>query len=182
MNENDLRVQRTRSLLRQALIELVSRQSYESISVRDIARHAQVGYKTFYRHYASKEALLQTLVDDLPDEFRQLLLAPDTDRSSHHSTIAALAYVETHAELIAMILNSSVGDRLLRAGEFVALEEGRQWFRSPHVPDDLMAHHFAASMMSFLRWWLESGMAYSKEEMATYIHQLLIDPLKQLRG
>ena len=68
MNENDLRVQRTRSLLRQALIELVQEQGYEPISVRDITKRAQVGYKTFYRHYDGKEALLQALVGSIIDE------------------------------------------------------------------------------------------------------------------
>ncbi len=180
MNENDLRVQRTRSLLRQALIDLVSSEGYENISVRDIAQKAQVGYKTFYRHYEGKEALLQALANEWVAEFRQVVLPPSDERASEENTLAILNYIEAKAPLFLMLLNSSAANQILDVATSFGLEEGRQTFYSPHIPHELMAHHFASSIINCLRWWLESGMACSKEEMAEYINLLLIFPLKQL--
>ncbi len=180
MNENDLRVQRTRSLLRQALIDLVKSQGYESISIREITQKAQVGYKTFYRHYAGKDELLQALVDEKIDDFKRILSPPSDPTASQKNTLAALVYIETHAELFLMILKSSAADQLLTAAVEVGREEGRLTFSSSQIPSPLMTHHFASSMISLFRWWLESGMAYSKEEMANYIDLLVIHTLKQL--
>lgn len=161
-------------------MELVSAQNYDSITVRDIAIQAQVGYKTFYRHYQSKDDLLQSLVDKLRAELQDLLLPPTDERATEQNTITTLAYAEAHGQVLLTILNSSAVEQLLSAWHTVAEEEGRQTFRSPAIPAELVAHHFAASMISLLRWWLELGMDYPKEEMAHYIHQLVIDPLKHL--
>ena len=62
MNEEDVRVQRTQRALQQAFMDLISEQSYEAISVRAIAQRANVGYKTFYRHYQDKETLLYAIL------------------------------------------------------------------------------------------------------------------------
>ena len=43
-----------------------------------------------------------------------------------------------------------------------------------------IAYHFAAGMMSLLRWWLEQGMPYSPEEMAAHIDRLLLQPIQRL--
>ncbi|MEM9775278.1 MAG: TetR/AcrR family transcriptional regulator [Chloroflexota bacterium] len=180
MNENDLRVQRTRNLLRNALIELVKNQSYESISVRDITKKAQVGYKTFYRHYEGKDDLLQALTDEMVDEIKQVLAPPSDMEAPDKNPLASLTYMESNADLILTLLNSSAADQVLEKAVEFALEEGRMTFESDVIPDELMAHHFASSMISLLRWWLESEGKVTKSEMAFYIGLLVIQPMKAL--
>ncbi len=182
MNENDLRVQRTRALLRQALIDLVKSDGYENISIRDITKKAQVGYKTFYRHYEGKDDLLQALADELVDEIKQVLAPPSDIEAPDKNPLATLTYMEANADLILTLLNSTAADQVLNKAVEFALEEGRLTFKSELIPDELMAHHFASSMISLLRWWLESDMQVSKLEMALYIDQLVIRPMKQLSG
>ncbi|MEM8860199.1 MAG: TetR/AcrR family transcriptional regulator [Chloroflexota bacterium] len=180
MNEKDLRVQRTRKLLRNALIELVKSQSYESISVRDITKKAQVGYKTFYRHYEGKDDLLQALTDEMVDEIKQVLAPPSDMEAPDKNPLASLTYMESNADLILTLLNSSAADQVLEKAVEFALEEGRMTFISDVIPDELMAHHFASSMISLLRWWLESEGKVTKLEMAFYIGLLVIQPMKSL--
>ena len=182
MNENDLRVQRTRALLRQALIDLVKKNSYENISIRDITKKAQVGYKTFYRHYDGKDDLLQTLANELIDEFKQVLAPPTDIEAPDKNPLATLTYLEQNADLISMLLNSSAADQMLDQAVEFALEEGRLTFRSDVIPDELMAHHFASSMISMFRWWLDGGMQIPKDKMASHIDLLIIRPMKQLSG
>ncbi len=182
MNENDLRVQRTRALLRQALIDLVKSDGYENISIRDITKKAQVGYKTFYRHYEGKDDLLQSLVDEMVDEIKQVLAPPSDIEAPDKNPLASLTYMETNADLILTLLNSTAADQVLDKAVEFALEEGRLTFKSDFIPDELMAHHFASSMISLLRWWLEGDKQVSKLEMALYIDQLVIRPMKALSG
>lgn len=58
MAGTDRRVERTKGLLRQSLISLLTEQPYEDITVQDIVDRANIGRSTFYVHYADKEDLL----------------------------------------------------------------------------------------------------------------------------
>ena len=180
MNTADLRVQRTRRLLREALIELVSSQGYESITIRDITQRAQVGYKTFFRHYTSKEALLQTILDEIVADFQKALLSPAAPNASDANTLVAVQFAKDYRELLLMLMHSAKATQLLAPLTALGLAESQRFFSGTKLPDALVAHHFTASMLSLLQWWLEHDMPYSVEEMAGYLNQLLIQPIKTL--
>ncbi|HEX8995148.1 MAG TPA: TetR family transcriptional regulator [Ktedonobacterales bacterium] len=69
-NPADPRVRRTRQLLQQAFRELLERQSFESITVQDIAERATVNRATFYAHFEDKYALLDSMIHE---QFRSAL-------------------------------------------------------------------------------------------------------------
>lgn len=56
----DRRVRRTRSRLKEALLELIDEVEgdYDAITIEDITERADVGRSTFYSHFTSKEDLL----------------------------------------------------------------------------------------------------------------------------
>ena len=70
-NDLDRRVQKTRKLLQDALIELVAEKSYESASIREILERANVGRSTFYAHFQDKDQLLHSILDRLNELFVQ---------------------------------------------------------------------------------------------------------------
>jgi AcrR family transcriptional regulator len=70
-NDLDRRVQKTRKLLQDALIELVAEKGYEAVSIREILDQANVGRSTFYAHFQDKEQLLHSILDRLDELFEQ---------------------------------------------------------------------------------------------------------------
>ena len=56
MNREDKRVRRTRQALAEALIALTMEKGYEPVTLQEITDRAGVGYRTFCRHYADKDA------------------------------------------------------------------------------------------------------------------------------
>ena len=52
---------RTRRTLLDALLRLIEARPFDQITIREIAGEAGIGYATFFRHYPSKDALLQDL-------------------------------------------------------------------------------------------------------------------------
>jgi AcrR family transcriptional regulator len=58
----DPRILRTRKLLQQALVKLMEKKEFDSISVQDIAEQATINRATFYDHYTDKFALLECTV------------------------------------------------------------------------------------------------------------------------
>lgn len=68
----DRRVQRTRRHLRDSLITLIHEQGWDSVTVRDVCEHADVGRSTFYLHFADKENLLLSGFDTLHEELSSM--------------------------------------------------------------------------------------------------------------
>jgi len=66
----DPRVKRTRQLLEQSFLEVVSEKGFQSVSVQDITEKAGVNRATFYAHFPDKYALLDYSVRQ---SFRQEL-------------------------------------------------------------------------------------------------------------
>lgn len=58
-NLQDPRAKRTRLLLQQALGEMLTGQSFASVTIADIARRAGVNRATFYAHFQDKDDLLE---------------------------------------------------------------------------------------------------------------------------
>lgn len=60
----DPRIKRTRAHLQNAFCTLMENRPFESISITDICKEAEIARVTFYQHYDSKEALLLACVSD----------------------------------------------------------------------------------------------------------------------
>ncbi len=67
----DRRVQKTRKLLQDALIELVAEKGYESVTIQEILDKANVGRSTFYAHFQDKDQLLHSILDQFDELFEQ---------------------------------------------------------------------------------------------------------------
>ncbi len=180
MNESDMRVLRTRRLLREAFINLVITQGYEAVAVTDITREAQVGHKTFYRHYRDKEDLLYTILSEIITEAQTVLLPPNYAVAAEQNTINALRFAEKYADLLQILLQSPAAEKLMEPLVAFGMVEGHRFFGGRETPETVVAYHFVSSMMSLTRWWLVQGQPYPAEEMAEYINRLLIRPLGKL--
>ncbi|WP_415782960.1 TetR/AcrR family transcriptional regulator, partial [Bacillus manliponensis] len=58
--KTDLRIVRTRKLIKEAFLDLIQTKGYESITIQNIADSALINRATFYLHYKDKQDLLDT--------------------------------------------------------------------------------------------------------------------------
>ena len=63
-----MRIIRTVSLLKTALIDLLKTTPYDRISVTDVCDKALVHRTTFYKHFENKEQLLLAALEDQREE------------------------------------------------------------------------------------------------------------------
>lgn len=180
MNQDDARVQRTQQTLREALMALAIAKGYEAVTVQQIVEKAGVTRKTFYRHYKDKDTLLYTILGEILQEAQAYLLPPDSPGAAEENTLNALRFAAKYADWFRILLRSPAAEKLVRPLIAFGLAEGRRFFGGSGIPDELVAHHFAMSMMSLVRWWLEQENRCSPEEMAEHINRLLIRPISGL--
>ncbi|MBD3949993.1 TetR/AcrR family transcriptional regulator [Tuanshanicoccus lijuaniae] len=83
MNKNDLRYIKTEENLKQAYLYLLQNHNCQHITVKDICAIARCSRNTFYLHYETKEALFesvhQEVLDDLADAFVLRTFDANTD-------------------------------------------------------------------------------------------------------
>lgn len=70
----DLRVQRTYLLLKNALLELLAKKSFDEIKVNDICNLAMIHRTTFYSHFQDKYDLLEYCVKNIEQELTEKLI------------------------------------------------------------------------------------------------------------
>ena len=68
-NKEDARIVKTKSSLLTAFKELLTKKSFEDITVNEICERANVRRATFYKHFSDKYEFLKYLVGSLRDEF-----------------------------------------------------------------------------------------------------------------
>lgn len=78
-NENDLRVIKTRKNIIDSFLTLLAKKPLEEISVTEICAGANCSRNTFYLHYPYKEALYNSLIDELIDQVRSGFLPGDRE-------------------------------------------------------------------------------------------------------
>jgi AcrR family transcriptional regulator len=179
----DPRVKRTRRLLRDALVSLILKKDFASITIKEITERAEVAYITFYRHYESLDQLLMEILDEgLAELMIHIeMLAKQSDTSSLETEGRLIfEYIGQKADLFHILLKSQSVTRVRKKvvsnisaifqKSCVPLERlGNQ------VTINIASNHIATSLLSLIEWWLENNMKPSPIEMGKVYKSLIID-------
>lgn len=175
----DARQVRTRAKLLHAMLTLLARGPFEAITVRALAAEAGIGYATFFRHYPSKEALLDDLAaDEISDLLARAmpLLSAENSRSACVALFAAISQRKT---LWRALLTGGAAP-LLRA-QFIA--QARQLAASSPAsaevatcPLDLRVTFATSATLEILGWWLRQEEELPIATIAGILDRLAIAP------
>lgn len=78
MANNDLRVQRTKKILKDTFNEMIVTTDFEKITIKDLCDKAMINRRTFYLHYSSIEDILEDFISDYTHEYYDLIKNFDT--------------------------------------------------------------------------------------------------------
>lgn len=171
----DARQIRSREALHRAFYELLQHKPLEQISIREIAATAGIGHATFYRHFATKEALLVSLGAEQLRGMVDLSL-PLMDNVDTQAACLALAnYIDQHRTIWRTLMTSSavgtVKKELLRISIEVASQTDTR--NKPSLPEDLNVRLAVSSILETLEWWLEQQQPMPAEEIAGYLNEII---------
>ncbi len=168
------RVRLSKSLLKQALLELLKEKGIEEITVYELCRRAQINRTTFYKYYGSPPALLNEMVQELFDELEKYLSADE--RSELSILRKAVEYLEKEQDKCRVIINS-VSDRECSERLF-GLPGVRSMFergiRHPFtdIQKDYLLLFFCQGGYAIIRRWLNRGCRESAEEIAGLLYSI----------
>ena len=179
MQGQDRRVMKTQQQLARALIALTLEKGYDAVTIREITERADVGYATFFRHYRAKDDLLNDVLEVVLAELIELLSSLPIANEPEITGQTIFSYVQTHAEVVRVLLDSHVLHQKLFDLSMQSTMQGMQGMQAAAehlVPMDIVIQHVVASSMALIEWWLKQGMPYSPEKMGRIYAELIARP------
>lgn len=193
----DRRKARTKKLLYQALIKVLEEKGPSRITVSDITEKAGLNRSTFYLHYTDAIDLLERVKADiwtgLAERMKNLdpynYLSYAVKNEPDPAMVKVIEYYGEHADFFKVILGPN-GDPafavrikdFLKEHHLSKILDSRPDLADTIVPKDYMIAYLAASNLSILMNWIETGMQQSPRTIALMITSILSSGLNQLYG
>jgi AcrR family transcriptional regulator len=190
----DRRIERTRQLLREALVSLIRERGFETLTVQDILDRANVGRATFYSHFENKDDLLVSGFEELRaslkgrqrDAFtrgrtleeRLLGFSRDVFAQTHEYRDAFKAMVGRRSGAIVQRLLHKLVVELVR--EDVKRMDVRVEGSTAHA--EALVHFIAGALVGVLMWWLDGRMRLSIDDVDAHFRRLALPALKAACG
>src|SRR4051794_34187736 len=180
----DLRVRRTRKLLRDAFMELTTEKGFAAVTVQDITERAMVNRATFYRHYQDKYALAMALIEDVLAELKshQMPIADQmTEQFDDPSPVMLhlFEHIAEHKQFYRVLLVKDAFPALERQIQTYVEQVMRHRLladgydpQHARLPFDLCIATMVSTALGMIMWWLEHGEAYSAHQMALWLPQV----------
>ena len=178
--KQDRRVIRTRKALGEALISLMLKDDYESITVRDVTNRANIGYATFYRHFKSKDELLIFALNAAVDDGAKSL---SLEMTSHEQAMVLFRNIRKHRGAYQASLTLPRNHPVLKAvhkNAALILADLYVARSGSDVPFDVSVNHMILSARELVRWYLANEEHYSIEKAAAILCKLVTDACQKL--
>lgn len=173
MSRTDARIRYTQGVLKQALLSFLQEKPINKITVKEICERAELNRATFYAHYSDCFALLESIENELIDEFEKSLRYVDSFDVA--ALIEALyAMVDQNQEACRTLILGNTSSAVI--AKMIALAKPGSlayWHRElPKASEtelEMMYTHLSNGLMHVI---VEGYDKYSKEEMIRFVSQV----------
>ena len=182
----DVRAQRTRRLLQQALFDLTVEKGFAAVTATDIAARAQVNRSTFYRYYLDKYDLLNQYFDELEAQTSEASLRAEAAGKISSSErlpaglVLLVRHVQENAEFYRVMLGRK-GDQVFTY-RFRQLSERRLRYVFSRInnktidptspPTKMKLSYISSATVGAIQWWLENNRPVTPEQLAIWLGRL----------
>lgn len=189
-SKTDLRIRKSKYAIKHAFWDLLFHEEFSSITIQQIITKANVNRATLYKYYANKFALLDSVEDDLINEFEQ------TTEKAPHSVIEKelnqtqlkdyykqmVKFIYNNGQKFYLLLtladgNSSFANKLVAADK----KNWEKWNLAEHLP---IPEHYALSaligmVINLIAEWARSDFKESPEEFVLILEKTIMPMFSQ---
>lgn len=173
---------RSRRLIRQAFVELLSEKDLEKITVTDIITRADINRGTFYAHYQDTRAVVEQIEKEIIDKMLEFL-SEFRYRNFFEDPLPLLlkisSYLENDLEFYRILINSNGSEQFL-----IKLKDlfVKHMETDTDIPDAIKkapaflirTHFFAGGLVNLYQVWFRGEMDISLDEIAREISKIMI--------
>ena len=174
----DPRILRSRRMLMDALVRLLSKKEFDDISIQEIADEATLNRATFYLHYPDKSALLQAMTDV---RFRDLIERRGISFTDCNGALRAIAlgvcdYLAESTSCPGQLAQIPLEGSIIPVVEGMFKEGLAHHAMAPGIDAAMLATTSAWAVFGAARRWFQTPDRIPAEEMATII-ETMVKPL-----
>ena len=171
----DPRVLRSRQMLMEALLRLLTRKEFDDISIQEIADEATLNRATFYLHYPDKNALLQAMT---AARFRALIARRGLSFSDCDGALRAIAlgvcdYLAETAGCPSQLAKMPLEGSIIPVVEDMFQEGAANHAMAPGTDPNLLATTAAWAIFGAARRWYQTPDRIPAEDMAAKIEAMV---------
>lgn len=174
----DPRILRSRHMLMEALAKLLTRKSFDDISIQEIADEATLNRATFYLHYPDKNTLLQAMAAERFGKLiaRRGLSFTDCDGALRAIALGVCDYLAETAGCPGQLAKMPLEGSIIPVVENMFRKGAADHAMAPGVDPELLATTAAWAIFGAARSWYQTPDRIAAEEMATKI-ELMVKPI-----
>lgn len=170
-----LRKEKTKTLLCDALIELLSEKDFEEIKLKEICDKAMVHKTTFYNHFSDKYDLLYFTVRNVQVNVQMNI--NESDPFKYYLNLAKLYIknIKENPKFYGKILTTNSNGYFLDIFCQIYIDEVKDKIeknKADIVPSNYMAKFYVTGIVSVVTEWFIKGMKESEDELIKYIEKL----------
>ncbi len=180
----DRRITKSKKAMKEALLTLMKTKDFRKITITDIVKASDLNRGTFYKHYQSKEELLDDLINEVLNDLIHSYEQPfeNTERFFvKHLTPSAIKifeHVKRYASFYEIIINSNVlpgfEKKLCDIFKMLAMKDVAATVqRKENIAPFILTSFTAYGLYGIIVDWVQSGFAQSPQYMAEQLVKLL---------
>ena len=171
----DPRILRSRQMLMEALLRLLTRKEFDDISIQDIADEATLNRATFYLHYPDKNALLQAMT---AARFRDLIARrglsfTNCDRALRAIALGVCDYLAETTGCPSQLAKMPLEGSIIPVVEAMFQQGAANHAMAPGADPNLLATTAAWAIFGAARRWYQTPDRIPAEQMAARIEAMV---------
>lgn len=180
-NKTDRRIIRSKNALKDALLTLMSKKPFTTISITEIVEEANYNRGTFYSNYESKEALLDDILAELIQKLLLAFRAPYEKNEIFRinelpaNSVMIFEHMFENASTYTILMKSDVLPNL-REKMFTALKKISQEeliHTGSEIDQELLTIYSIHALLGLVLYWVESGFKHSPSYMQEQLVQII---------
>jgi AcrR family transcriptional regulator len=170
--ELDKRVERSRRLLIDALLELMKGSPYKKISVAHIAEQSGVARPTFYLHFHSKDDLLVAYIDEMFGRFYAEIDGYITQNKNADPVIASIMFRQwsDNAEFAHLLMQGDIDSLMMNQFKNYVARVVECFMDAHNIPNKAgllpyVVDYLAGASFMMITRWVRQGLVETPEVM-----------------
>ncbi|MBB6669432.1 TetR/AcrR family transcriptional regulator [Cohnella nanjingensis] len=171
----DLRIVRTRRMLRDAFVELLEEMEVEKITVNRLAERATINRVTFYLHYRDIPDMMEKMADEMIEDISSIIGSPESQSAASPDVewplmVNLLEYIAKHSRFYKVILATKrttvFTERLLKlltslVTERLERSDTESAIAAMGIKRDIAIWYGSSALIGTIITWLRNDMPYT---------------------
>lgn len=184
MQNEDLRVKKTKKALTETFFKLLNEKPFEEITVNELCELADVRRATFYKHYTDKLNFLTSIVKSLRTRFDTIIWKSDKPDTTSKYYVAYAKRVVTFISENERLINNLIESELLLPCFNIIVEQNYvdtrdRLAKSANAgmklcaPIDTIAMMCSGGVAQVIYFWIKDGMKKDPDMLADEIGAII---------